>query len=163
MMALVKVESGGNPLAINVNGKRRLARQPKSKQEALAWSEWLINRGYSVDMGLTQVNSANLPKLRTTTEALFDPCANLAAGARILVHEYAGAAKSLGAGQDALRAALSAYNTGNRRAGIRNGYVAKVTAAAQKKPRGKTAPPLVSADSTTGTPRSPRVFLSKQK
>jgi hypothetical protein len=80
MMAIVKVESGGNPFAINVNGSRRLARQPKSKTEALAWSEWLIANGYSIDMGLTQVNSANLRKLRTTPGAMFDPCANLAAG-----------------------------------------------------------------------------------
>ena len=91
MMALVKVESGGNPLAINVNGSRRLTRQPKSKAEAVAWAEWLVANGYSIDMGLTQVNSANLGKLRTSIGAMFDPCANLAAGANILAGEYSGA------------------------------------------------------------------------
>ena len=133
MMAIVKVESGGNPLAINVNGLRRLARQPRSKKEALAWSEWLIDRGYSIDMGLTQVNSANLGRLRANIQAMFDPCANLAAGASILTSEYANASRLMGSGQDALRAALSAYNTGNHRAGIANGYVARVSAAARRK------------------------------
>ncbi len=36
MMAIVKVESGGNPLALNVNGPQRLARQPGSKAGAVA-------------------------------------------------------------------------------------------------------------------------------
>lgn len=157
MMAIVKVESGGNPLAINVNGSRRLARQPRSKAEALAWSEWLINRGYSIDMGLTQVNSANLAKLSTSIHAMFDPCANLAAGARILTSEYANASRRMGTGQEALRAALSAYNTGNHRAGIANGYVARVSAAAQRERSAPSAPPLriatISADEAAISPR----------
>lgn len=47
----------------------QLARQPKSKAEALVWSEWLISCGYSIDMGLTQVSSANMVKLRTSIHA----------------------------------------------------------------------------------------------
>lgn len=161
MMAIVKVESGGNPLAINVNGSRRLARQPRSKAEALAWSDWLISRGYSIDMGLTQVNSANLPKLHANIGAMFDPCANLAAGASILTREYAGASHRLGSGQEALRAALSAYNTGNHRAGFANGYVARVTAAAQPNNRATPAPPLTNAAfAKSGASASPRVFLA---
>lgn len=162
MMALVKVESGGNPLAINVNGKRRLARQPKSRDEAMAWSEWLIAHGYSVDMGLTQVNSANLSKLRSNLAAMFDPCANLAAGATILSHEYAGAARRYGTGQHALKAALSAYNTGNHRAGLANGYVAKVSAAARPGDRTGKSPPLTDIPREPGDPVSPRVYQAKR-
>lgn len=163
MMALVKVESGGNPLAINVNGKQRLARQPRSRGEAMAWSEWLISRGYSVDMGLTQVNSANMGKLRTNLAALFDPCANLTAGAQILSHEYAGAARRMGLGQNALKAALSAYNTGNHRAGIANGYVAKVAAAAHRANHGGgSPPPLEDANPRAGAAISPLVFMEKR-
>ena len=163
MMAIVKVESGGNPLALNVNGSRRLARQPASKAEALAWSEWLISRGYSIDMGLAQVNSANLRKLRTNIGAMFDPCANLAAGASILSREYAGASRRFGSGQDALRAALSAYNTGNHRAGFTNGYVARVSAAARPNTRTTIAPPLMDAAlAQGGAAKSPRVFLAKR-
>jgi type IV secretion system protein VirB1 len=130
MMAIVRVESGGNPLAMNVNGKNRLLRQPRSRQQAIDWSEWLIGRGYSVDMGLAQVNSANLRRLNLSVADLFDPCANLAAGARILSANYADASRRFGSEQAALQAALSAYNTGNHRKGFSNGYVAKVTAAA---------------------------------
>ncbi len=163
MMAIIKVESGGNPLAINVNGSRRLTRQPKSKSEAVAWAEWLVGNGYSIDMGLTQVNSANLGKLRTSIGAMFDPCANLAAGANILAREYAGAAQRMGSGQDALRAALSAYNTGNHRAGFTNGYVARVTAAARPERRVAPSSPL----RTAALPRdlaaiSPRVYWAKR-
>ena len=163
MMAIVKVESGGNPLAIHVNGSHRLARQPKSRTEALAWSEWLITNGYSIDMGLTQVNSANLRNLRTTPGAMFDPCANLAAGAGILANEYAGAARRMGSGQDALRAALSAYNTGNHRAGLTNGYVSRVTAAAHAdRPAAKTPPLKIATISITEAANSPRVFRAKR-
>lgn len=130
MMAIVRVESGGNPLAMNVNGKNRLVRQPQSRAQAIAWSEWLISRGYSVDMGLAQVNSANLRRLNVSAAELFDPCANLAAGASILSANYADASRRFGSEQAALQAALSAYNTGNHRKGFSNGYVAKVTAAA---------------------------------
>jgi type IV secretion system protein VirB1 len=38
---------------------------------------------------------------------------------------YEKAERELGSGQDALKAALSAYNTGNGKAGFENGYVAK--------------------------------------
>jgi type IV secretion system protein VirB1 len=163
MMAIVKVESGGNPLALNVNGSRRLARQPRSKDEAMAWSEWLITRGYSVDMGLAQVNSANLRQLRTNIAAMFDPCTNLEAGASILTREYSRAARHHGDGQDALRAALSAYNTGNHRAGIRNGYVAKVTEAAVPKAGRSIAPPMVRiAAREGGTANSPQVYWAKR-
>jgi type IV secretion system protein VirB1 len=163
MIAIVKVESGGNPLAINVNGSRRLARQPRSRTEAMDWSRWLIRNGYSIDMGLTQVNSGNLGKLNTSISAMFDPCANLAAGASILASEYSGAARRLGSGQDALRAALSAYNTGNHRAGIANGYVARVAAAAHPDRRPTLAPPLrIAAMSADQASISPRVFWARR-
>jgi type IV secretion system protein VirB1 len=93
----------------------------------VAWAEWLVANGYSIDMGLTQVNSANLEEIaHHAIGAMFDPCANLAAGAghpRPRVCRRS--ARRMGSGQDALRAALSAYNTGNHRAGLTNGYVAQ--------------------------------------
>lgn len=160
MMAIVKVESGGNPLAINVNGPRRLARQPNSRAEALAWSQWLIGNGYSIDMGLAQVNSANFRKLGTNASAMIDPCANLAAGASILASRYAGAASRTGGGQEALRAALSAYNTGNTHAGFSNGYVGKVAAAAARPERrpARASPTRVAAMTADEASISPRVF-----
>ena len=146
MMAIIKVESGGNPLAMNVNGKQRLARQPASAIEAVAWAWWLINKGYSVDMGLAQVNSRNLQRLGLPPEAMFDPCYNIAAGAQILTENYAAASKKFGSGQVALRAAISAYNTGNHSGGFSNGYVRKVSVAAGKWPSAQgvqESPPML--------------------
>lgn len=142
MAAIVRVESGGNPLAMNVNGGQRLARQPAQKDEAVRWASWLIARGYSVDLGLAQVNSHNLRRLGVSAEQMFEPCDNLNSGARILAENYSSAAQRYGPGKQALHAALSAYNTGNYRNGIVNGYVAKVAAASAS---GVDAPPLVRA------------------
>ena len=167
MAAIVRVESGGKPYAINVNGDRKLTRQPRSAEEATAWADWLVARGYSVDMGLAQINSGNLNRLGLTPQQLFDPCTNLRAGAKILTENYLGATRQYGGGQDALRAALSAYNTGNYRAGLANGYVAKVTAAASP----YKSPPLQQAHSTPqkqtvayepGDPHSPSVMWVKR-
>ena len=135
MLAIIKVESRGNPLAINVNGQKRLARQPSSLNEAITWADWLISRGYSVDMGLTQVNSQHLKRLGLSARTVFDPCLNVAAGGRILTENYTDASHKFGVGQAALRAAISAYNTGNHTAGLRNGYVSKVTTAAGQSAR----------------------------
>lgn len=139
MMAIIKVESAGNPLAMNVNGKQRLARQPATALEAAAWSWWLIQRGYSVDLGLAQVNSRNLARLGLPPEAMFDPCYNIAAGARILTENYAEARKKFSSEQAALRAAISAYNTGNHTRGLTNGYVRKVSAAVRPPAMAATA------------------------
>lgn len=126
MAAIVKTESAFRPLAIGINGKVRLARQPESKEEAVVTAKWLIKLGYNIDMGLGQINSANLPKLGITVDDVFEPCKNLAASARILQGNYQ-AAKGKGQGeQAALLAALSAYNTGSFSKGFTNGYVQNV-------------------------------------
>jgi len=123
--AVARVESGGNLLALNVN--RLLGPQPRpaSVADAVRIAESYIALGYSVDIGLMQVNSRNLPALGDTIEQVLDPCTNIAAGGRILTANYADAARRMGEGQPALQAALSAYNTGNLSAGFRNGYVAR--------------------------------------
>jgi type IV secretion system protein VirB1 len=170
MAALVKVESGGNPYALNINGGEKLLRQPRSAAEARAWANWLVSRGYSVDMGLAQINSGNLNKLGVSPAQLFDPCTNLGAGAKILTANYIGAANRYGNGQTALRAALSAYNTGNHRSGIANGYVAKVTAAAEptiapplrKSAYQKPSAPIIASAETAGSTRSPLVMWVKR-
>lgn len=153
MAAIVRVESGGNPLAMNVNGNQRLGRQPANRDEAVRWASWLIARGYSVDLGLAQVNSRNLQRLGVSAEQMFEPCDNLNSGARILAENYSGAAQHFGPGKQALRAAVSAYNTGNYRSGIANGYVARVAAASLSD---TDAPPLVKAAQPRATGGSHR-------
>lgn len=112
MVAIARAESAGNPLAIGINGDVRLARQPSTVEEAVAWATWLINEGYSVDLGLMQINSANLGWLELDIAKAFQPCANAGAGARVLIEAYQRALQELPPGQTALRAALRAYNTG---------------------------------------------------
>lgn len=120
---IIHVESRGNELAINVN-KGKLGRQPTDAADAAALAKEYIQKGYSVDLGLMQINSKNLAGLGYTVEDMFEPCKNLAAGARVLSTFYANARPKYETEQDALRAALSAYNTGNFINGFTNGYLA---------------------------------------
>lgn len=125
-LRLVKHESGNNPFAIGINGPYRLSPQPKSRAQAVATAQMLMNAGLSIDMGLGQINSRNLPWLGLTLETVFDPCMNLRAMQVVLLKGYEKAAKTHGPGQQALVAALSTYNTGHPERGVRNGYVASV-------------------------------------
>jgi type IV secretion system protein VirB1 len=72
-----------------------------------------------------QVNSRNLAALGVTIEQVLDPCTNIRSGATILTADYAQAVRTRGEGQLALKAALSAYNTGDFYRGFANGYVAR--------------------------------------
>jgi len=134
MGAVVRHESGGNPYAILDNGNWGVPRgervlrsfRPQSLAEAVSVAKELIAAGHVVDMGLGQVNNRNLKGLGLTVEQIFDPCTNLQASQTILTNNYSSAAKRYGEGDQALYAALSAYNTGNFTAGFSNGYVRKV-------------------------------------
>lgn len=126
---IIKHESSGNPLAINVGGLP-FKQQPKPKtiEEAATIAKNYIQKGHIVDMGLMQVSSSNLKWLNiplTDIEVLFAPCPNITAGGALLSEAYQRAVKKHGRGQRALQAALSAYNTGNFTYGFKNGYVAK--------------------------------------
>jgi len=129
---IIQVESGGDPLAIHINQnsqrKQPKTPKPKSIDEAVQISKAAIEAGYSIDMGLMQINSQNLDWLgleTTELQALFTPCANIAAGAALLKESYERAASKFGPGQDALKAALSAYNTGSFSKGFQNGYLSR--------------------------------------
>lgn len=123
--AVIAVESHGNPLAFNVNHLPEPQPRPASVAEAAITATSYIRRGFSVDLGLMQVNSRNLSALGLTITDVLDPCINIRAGGAILTVDYAEAARTRGDGQAALQAALSAYNTGDFARGFRNGYVAR--------------------------------------
>lgn len=116
--AVIRVESHGNPLAVNVNHLSGPQPHPGSVPEAASSAESYIRGGYSVDLGLMQVNSRNLSALGYSIAQMFDPCTNIGAGGAILTTDYAEAARRLGEGQPALKAALSAYNTGDFTRGL---------------------------------------------
>ena len=124
VLAIIQTESSGDPFALNVNGGRQPARQSNAT-DAAATARRFVAAGYSVDLGLGQINSRNMRWLGLTWETVFDPCTNVAALGRVLTANY-NSAKAGRDPQTALRVALSMYNTGSQTRGFRNGYVAKV-------------------------------------
>lgn len=123
--ALIKTESGGDPFVVHNNNNRVTVRS-RTSDEAIANAEDLIRQGYSVDMGLGQINSRNLPKLGLSVRQIFDPCTNIKAASTIYSWGLRMAVDKYGEGQQATFAALSVYNTGSLSAGFSNGYVGKV-------------------------------------
>lgn len=112
---VVRAESGGNPLAINVNGPGGGRIRVSGLRQAVDAVARLRAAGRSVDVGLAQVNLAAHPTAFPDLAAAFDPRANVCAGARIYV-------------DGAARAARCAYNTG--RLACANGYPERVERAA---------------------------------
>ncbi|MFC6628174.1 hypothetical protein [Sphingomonas yabuuchiae] len=74
-MPLVLTESGGEPLQINVNKGPRV--RARTVPEGAALVRRYIAAGYTVDVGLAQINSANFTRLGVTIESVFEPCNNL--------------------------------------------------------------------------------------
>ncbi len=123
--AIVSVESGGDAWAVHDdNDDSRYA--PDSFADAVAIGRVLIARDRQtyaaadrgVDVGLAQINSANFASLGVDVAAMFHPCANLRASARIIVSAFARERAALrgmspqDADQVALRRALQVYNSG---------------------------------------------------
>lgn len=118
MAAIVQQESGGNPLALHDNTTGKSYR-PASLAEAAKLAADLIKPGHSVDIGLAQINSRNLSGLNLDVAQVLEPCANIHAAQTILLRGW----KQSGGD---LRAALSAYNTGNTGSAVGAGYAAQV-------------------------------------
>jgi len=147
LSAIIRVESGGNPNAMQIDfpralltqwhlpeGTLRLKRQPGTQREALEWLDYFERRGIFVDLGLMQVSTAEAQRRGLPVESLLDPCFNLRAGWQILESAYQLEVKTYGPGQEALRHAISRYNTGDTQRGIDNGYLARVMAALKQSP-----------------------------
>src|SRR5579859_5588856 len=128
--AVARAESGFNTLAIHDNTTNHTY-APADLAQAVALATALRSTGDSLDLGLMQIDSANLARVGLTTAGTFDPCQNTAAGAQILVDDYL-VGDPRGDMQVRLRQALSRYNTGNNVAGFTNGYVERVQAAADQ-------------------------------
>jgi len=130
LAAVARAESRFDSAAINDNTAHRRY-SGLSDAQATATATRLLAAGHSLDLGLMQVNSANLHGLGLSVSDSFEPCKSIAAGARVLVDGY----RSPGAGIDAQPAiyrALSYYNTGSPLRGFGNGYVARVQASAEQ-------------------------------
>jgi type IV secretion system protein VirB1 len=155
MMSVVRVESGFDPLAIGTNGPKPARLHPKNLAAAIDIATRLIVSGGNVDLGLGQINSANLAPLGLSVADAFEPCRNLRAAGAILQQAYRSQSPEPNREQIALRAALSIYNTGRADRGFYNGYVAKVSAAA-----GVPMPPQqpIRSDPPTDAPPAWDVF-----
>ena len=134
--SIAQTESGLNELAVHDNTAVR-SFQPASRDEAVALAtDLIVAQRHSVDLGLMQVNSANLVFLGLSIPDAFDACRSIAGGAKVLSDAY----------QKALRSALSAYNTGDMQRGITNGYVGRVERASISVPSLQpTVPPSAPA------------------
>ena len=137
--AIARAESAFRPYALSLNYPKRtaaeqglhgggmfLARQPRTLDEARAWTRYLVSRGKTVSIGLLQINSEHSADFGLTWDQLFDPCTNMRVGAHLLTAYYRQAAAVLGDGQQALQFALSGYNSGFPLVGFTNGYVDSV-------------------------------------
>lgn len=129
LLSVAYAESRWHTLAIhdNVSGE---VFEPTGKQEAEQLASRLISEGHHPDLGLLQINAANLFRTGLTVATAFDPCASMRAGAQILLENYSGGSAPA-AQQTAILQALSAYNTGSPVAGLRT-YAQLVLASAQK-------------------------------
>ncbi|WP_233190328.1 MULTISPECIES: lytic transglycosylase domain-containing protein [unclassified Brevundimonas] len=140
LAAVAYAESRFDPLAIGVNRGPRPARRPQNAADAARITRDLLQRGANLDLGVAQINSDNLDWLGLSPEAAFDPCRNLAAAGQVLRTGFRPKADETP--QQSLRVALSRYNTGHPSRGFRNGYVARVEAAAETLGLGQAAPEI---------------------
>lgn len=145
LQKIVSVESAHNPFAIGVvNGR---IKQPRNLFEAVMAAEMLHRQGKNFSLGLAQVNRYNLKTYGESYRTIFEPCRNLKTGAAILTGCYLRAKEKTTDPQQALRAALSCYYSGNFTRGFKkevNGtsYVERVVYA---KTNVKQAIPIVPA------------------
>lgn len=133
MQAIIKVESGGKPNALGLNKGYKLQSQPKTNEQAKQWADYLERNNYNFDVGLAQINIKNIKKFGYKASDLLDPCLNIKLSAKILSANYKSAKGQSSTSDEALKKAISAYNTGNFSSGFNNGYVKKVYAAASIK------------------------------
>ena len=124
--AVMQHESAGRVAALNINGWEGEAFTVDNTEQATVAANQFINEGYTVDVGLMQINSKNLERFGEPVALAYEPCNNPRLGERILIENIATARLSGLVGDAAIRGALSLYNTGSLTAGIKNGYVDKL-------------------------------------
>lgn len=147
VVPLVMTESGGDSLAVNVNKGPRV--RAGSIAEGAAIVRRYIAAGYTVDVGLAQINSANFARLGVTVEDVFEPCTNLKLASTVLQQGYRLASRHY-TGLDAISATYSLYNTGTLTRGFRNGYVGRVWSAASALGSVQSVPSIPASASPAG-------------
>ncbi len=82
--AIARVESGGSPWALNIEGRGYIY---ASRDEALAAAKQAEAAGLSFDSGIMQINNWWLKRYDIPLEAMFEPAANVLLGSWILKQE----------------------------------------------------------------------------
>jgi type IV secretion system protein VirB1 len=164
LLAFAWFESKFQPLAIHDNTTMR-SEFPASRPEAVARASALLAQNHNLDLGLCQVNSANLSRTGLTVMSAFDPGESMRAGAQILTGAYqrclhGNADPTQREQQAALRCTASVYNTGDEQTGILIGYQSGVwRAAAHVVPAiqlaGASSVPNLPEDAVAPEPRQP--------
>jgi type IV secretion system protein VirB1 len=132
MQRIMQIETQHKPNAIGFrilknNKDYRLPNQPKTFEEAKYTANWLYQNGYRYDLGIAQINSANFRRFGVTPDDMFDMCKNLNIASKILTEFYISAKQRTGNEQQALRYAISAYNSGKYNSPAGQNYYAKVS------------------------------------
>ena len=143
LRALIEVESGGNPYAVSINYPQAMSvaglglpsfSQPHSRLEALSLSQRLLRQGYSVSVGLAQINVEHLAQSDRRIEDLFNPCANLAAAQRVLLDCDSNQPQRIGPDASLrLRRTLACYNAGHYASVMGSRYASAVMRAAARR------------------------------
>jgi type IV secretion system protein VirB1 len=136
IVGIAKTESGLDALSVHDNTSGARYAPPTPDAAIMLATGLIVAQHHNVDLGLMQVNSTNLARVGLSIPDAFDACHSMQAGAQILSAAF----------HHALRAALSAYNTGDPQRGIANGYVASVEAATA------AVPPVVALAPTKSAP-----------
>lgn len=130
LASIAQTESGFEPFLLHDNDTQKVFRAADDRQAA-EMASTLIASGHSVDLGLMQINSHNLPRFGLQVRDVFDPCVSIGVASIILSDAYVGG-QTHEEQQAALRVTISRYNTGDAQRGFTNGYVKKVEASARR-------------------------------
>lgn len=122
LAAIVRLESGFNPLAIRVHSDAALKGQPATKQAAVAAANDLLAKRAEFGLGLGGLSVEIGRKHGLSLEDMFDPCRNLAVTGRLLAG-YLRASATPDAGDGAFGAAFARYfGQGDEEAGYLAGH-----------------------------------------
>lgn len=136
LAAIVRLESGFDPLAIRVHSDAVLKRQPATAQAAVAAANDLLAQGAEFSLGLGGLSVEVGRRHGLTVEDMFDPCRNLAVTGHLLAG-YLRASATAGAGEGAFGAAFARYfGEGDEEVGYLAGYDQRaLSAMAELRPR----------------------------
>lgn len=99
---------------------------PDTRGQAISLAERLIGAGHSLDLGIMQINVANLSHYNLSIPDAFVPARSMAVGAEILSAAYKTCSAAFRGAVDAMRCVAEHYNTGRHGTATGRKYAAGV-------------------------------------